>query len=336
MKKILLSIISIFIIFLVSCSKEENIVDDETICGNAIDKFYIDDEGVFEERGIKLEINKPSCLGALNYQLSIRVIITNGSYETKTFYVKNVRLVKEDTKAEYTVNYTKSSKLEVEMKSALNFSADIPSSINTDKYYLRFGIHDYCEIQYHMYERPDELRKDRTITYNIQNEVVKTDTVKDGRTINDVYTYESSDNLYYCNTWYLDSNRNTKFTNDTKITKDTNLYGFKSSVIEWRTSSSDLYSFVTAINHSPSNGILIIPETYMNKELCINLYAIRDINVSKIYIPKTVHVIYGGNFTGINNATIYYEGTEDEWKALFWSSSYIVTINVVYNTKAPK
>ncbi len=333
MRKIFLFIILIFIIFLASCSKEENIVDDEAICGNAIDKFYIDDEGVFEERGLKLEINKPSCYGSNNYSLSISVDITNESYETKTFYVKNVKLVKEDTKAEYTVNYTKSSKLEAEMESTLTFSAQIPSNINNDKYYLRFGIHNYCEIQYYMYEKPNELRTNRTVQYYIQNEVVKTDTVKDGRTITDAYVYESIDNLYYCDTWYLDSNHTTKLTDKTIITEDTNLYGVKLTTIKWLTTSSDLYSFVEGINHTPSNGILNIPRKYMNKEICIGNYAIKDINVSVIYIPDTVHVIYGGNFTGISNATIYYEGSEDEWKALFYSQSDVITQNVVYNLK---
>ena len=77
---------------------------------------------------------------------------------------------------------------------------------------------------------------------------------------------------------------------------------------------------------------MIIPDKYLNKEICINLYAIKDIKVSKIYIPKTVHTIYLGNFTGLGNVTIYYEGTEEQWKSLFYSSSSIVTKNVVYNT----
>ncbi len=165
MKKILLFIISVFIIFLASCSREKNIPDNETICGNAIDKYYIDSDCVFEERKLKLEIAKPLCYGSSNYSLSIRITITNESYESKTFYVKNVKLVKEDTKAEYTVNYTKSSEIEAEMESTLNFFAQIPSDINNDKYYLRFGIHNYCEIQYYMYEKPDELRTNRTVQY---------------------------------------------------------------------------------------------------------------------------------------------------------------------------
>ena len=170
------------------------------------------------------------------------------------------------------------------------------------------------------------------MNYYISNTLVKTDIVKDKRKIESLYVYESSDNLSYCNTWYTDENRRNQFQASTPITVDINLYEYPSSNIKWTSLSSDAYSFVTGINHIPSNGVLIIPDKYLNKEICINLYAIKDIKVSKIYIPKTVHTIYLGNFTGLGNVTIYYEGTEEQWKSLFYSSSSIVTKNVVYNT----
>ena len=80
---------------------------------------------------------------------------------------------------------------------------------------------------------------------------------------------------------------------------------------------------------------MTLPRTYLGKELAIGNFAIKNINVSKIYIPNTVHKIYSGNFTGLGDAIIYYEGTEAEWKSLFYSQSSIVTNNVVYNTKLP-
>ena len=65
----------------------------------------------------------------------------------------------------------------------------------------------------------------------------------------------------------------------------------------------------------------------------IGNYALKDFSAKKIYIPKTITKIYGGNFTGIGSAIICFEGTEQEWKDLFYMSSNIVTKNVVYNTK---
>ncbi len=328
MKKLILFTFSLFVLFLVSCSNGGNSKNQNNLI------IYTDSDPI-EDDNMKLEFEKPSSYGYDNYSFNLSVNITNKEYNTRTYKIKNVELIKESTSAKYTVNYYDYIEIEAEMKSSFSFSSSIPSSIEIDKYKLTFSINSY-NITYYLYETPDELREDRTINYHILNNVVKTDTVKDGRTITNSYVYESSDNLYYCDTWYLDSNYKTKLTSSTIIKENTDLYGIKSSNIKFSYLTSDTYAFVSGVNHVPSNGILILPETYANKELAIFNYAIRNINVSKIYIPKTMHIIYGGNFTGIGNATIYYEGTEAEWKSLFYSQSNVVTSNVVYNTKAPK
>ena len=344
MKKLLLSF-SFFAVLLTGCSSPNNL-SNTSINSNSINsgnvntqdnknKIIYTDSVAIEDDKIKMEFNKPSCYADSNYRLSISVDITNKEYKTVLYKIRNVELIKESTSANYKVSYSDSLSLEAEMKSTLYFSANIPSNIKSDKYKLTFSINSY-NITYYPYETPDEFRANRAIKYHILNNVVKTDIVKDGRTISDAYTYESLDNLYYCNAWYLDSNYKTKLTSSTKIKEETNLYGVQSSNFKWMTTSSDAWSFVSGINHVPSNGILILPEKYLNKELAISNNAIRNISVSKIYIPKTMHRIYGGNFTGIGNATIYYEGSETEWKALFYSQSDVVTKNMVYNTKAPK
>jgi hypothetical protein len=77
----------------------------------------------------------------------------------------------------------------------------------------------------------------------------------------------------------------------------------------------------------------VIPSQYLGKDICRSNYSMYNITVDKIYVPKTVRLVYGGNFLNIGNANIYNEGTEDEWKALFYISLVIVTKNVYYNTK---
>ncbi len=362
MKKIQILVFSLFALILSSCSstnnensqtqddenkiayKDNNSKDEDenkivykdtnTKEDNEYKKVFTDSDPIEDDK-IKLEFNKPNCFGMENCTLTVSVNITNKEYETRTYNIKNVELIKESTSAKYTVNYAKSNVVEAEMKYSLSFSANIPTDIKTDKYKLTFSF-DSFNITYYLYETPDEYRVDRTVKYHILNNVVKTALVKDGRTINDSFVYDSPDNLYYCDTWYLDSNYKTKLTTSTIIKEDTNLYGIQSANIKWTTFSSDAWSFVNGINHVPSNGVLILPEKYYDKEIAIGNYAIRNISVSKIYIPKTVHKIYGGNFAGIGNATIYYEGSEAEWKALFNMQSDIVTKNMVYNTKAPK
>lgn len=295
------------------------------------------DNSIIENESFKLELKSNYCSGqSNNYSLSLYFDLLNKEYSTKTFTIKNVKLVKVSTKAEYTVNYNEKISIEAELTRSISFSATIPSDIKNDEYKLTFEIESY-KVTFYLYETPDSLRADRKVTYYINdylnNTEVHTDTVKDKRKLSTTYTYESSDNLTYCNTWYTDSSFSTVFSLNTPITADIALYGRAVNNIKWTSLSSDVYAFVNGINHVPSNGVLVIPSKYMNKELCIGLYAIKDISASKIYIPKTVHTIYSGNFTGIGNATIYYEGTEEEWKALFYMQSSIYTTNVVYNTK---
>ena len=339
----------LFVLLLASCSSEDEATSNNTNNGSNQtietsgetktkdsngESIYLDNNPIEDDK-IKLEFSNPRCYSMTNYSLDLSISITNKEHEKKNYNIQNVELIKESTSAKYTVNYNSYVEIEAEMKYSLSFSANIPSDIKVDKYKLTFSINSN-NYTYYLYEKPDELRVDRTINYYIAGSVVKTDTVKDGRTISNIYTYESSDYSSYCEEWYLDSSHSTKVSSSTIIKENTNLYGVASPSIKLSTFSSDIYSFVNGINHVPSNGILILPEKYLNKELAIGNYAIRNITVSKIYIPKTVHKIYGGNFTGIGNATIYYEGTETEWKALFNMQSDIIIKNVVYNTKAPK
>ena len=314
-----------------SGSENENVVTDPNIKNIYLDSDKIDNDS------FSLTLKSKYCSSySTNYSLSIYFDLVNKEYSTKKFTIKNTTLTKVSTNATYTVNYNNSVSVEAELTSSLSFSATIPSSIDTDEYKLYFEI-ESLKVTLYLYETPDSLRVDRKITYYINdylnNTEVHTDTVKDKRTVSTVYNYESADNQSYCNTWYTDSTFKTLFSTSTPVTEDISLYGRPVSNIKWTSLSSDVYAFVNGINHVPSNGILVIPSKYMNKELCIGLYAIKDINVSKIYIPKTVHTIYSGNFTGIGNATVYYEGTEAEWKALFYMQSDVYTKNIVYNTK---
>lgn len=328
-----------------ACDKKDdsNTINDGTINNsngknnlNSNEYVLYTDSNPIENDKVKIVAEKPYCSGNENYSLTVRFTVTNKEYMTKSFEFKEMKVIKESTGAQYTAGgyfvFSDKIEIEAELNKSYTIASTIPSSINTDKYKLTFNINDY-KITYYFYETPDDLREDRKVTYYVASEQVKTTTVKDGRAITDNYVYESSDYMYYCNEWYLDSKFQTRLTSTTIIKEDTKLYGRKSSCFNFMTSSTDAFSMLNSVNHVPSNKILVIPEKYLNKEICIGNYAIRNIGVEKIYIPKTVHKIYTGNFTGLGNATIYYEGTEEEWKSLFYFASDIVTTRVVYNTK---
>ena len=268
-----------------------------------------------------------------NYLLKIDLKIVNKKYEAQEITVKNIKTIKESTGSEYLNQQFIARKfdIEAELSESIEVLFTIPTSVSTDNYKLILEVNNY-EITYCLYATPDNLRADRNISYYINGELVKTDSVKDGKRISSIFVYESIDNMLYCNTWYKDEERKYKFDFSTQITANTSLYGYLVSIFEWSTTTSDTYSFLSGVNHVPSNGILVIPEKNQHKELCINMYAIRNIKLTAIYVPKTVHTIYSGNFTGIGNATIFYAGTEEEWEALFYNKSEIPTENVVFNT----
>lgn len=364
---------------------------------------------VVEFEDLKLSINQSSRYKDANYLLDISVTLTNKEYSTKTYTIKNVQLTKESTGAKYTVEYAPSLVVEAELNQNLHFQATIPSSPSKDKYKLDFEISSY-KITYYLYEKPDDLREDWTVNYYLENRLVKSEIIKDRRTIQTPYLYEYGDDFYYCDTWYTDAEGKNEFSFSTQIahntdlygfrqsyyrkvdywisnkivkttyvkygenlkslyvydyddtesycdtwytdqsgkykfdktksiTQDINLYGFKQSVFKFSTYSSDAYAYLTGLNHYPANGILILPKKYQGKSYSIFPNALQYLtDVEKIYIPKTLHSISSGNFSYLQgkNKTIYFEGTKEEWEALFDSPSYVVTTNVVYNADYPR
>ena len=297
-------------------------------------ELYTDSDPIETDK-LKIEALKPTCTENNNYSLSVSLKITNKESKTNEVIFKNAKLIKESTGAEYAVNtLTGKLTIEAELNQTATFSSTIPSSITEDNYKLSLDINDY-KITYFLYEIPDSLRADRKISYHISDAVVKTVIVKDGRKAGSLLVYETPDNLSYCDAWYTNKNKNMRnqFHPYDVVTSDIDLYGDVESNLDFMpASATDTLIIVSGVKHVPSNGSLVLPRKHSDKELSIGNYAIKDIAVEKIYIPNTVHTIYSGNFTGIGNATIYYEGTEAEWKALFSLSSNAFTTRVVFNT----
>lgn len=302
-------------------------------------ELYKDSKSVTidDNTNIKLDEVYSSGWGTGNRSLSAYVIIKNLSTSTQTYGISDMKLIKESTDASYTVTsnnlmFEKSFTLEAELEKNLNFSSTIPSDITEDNYKLCFIMNNH-EVIFHLYETPDSLREDRTVSYYLNDKLVNTSVVKEGRQVNEVYTYESDDHLSYCDSWKTKDNEKLSFS--TIINSNLNVYGSLMENISFVSFSSDRYAFVEKVNHVPSDKLLVIPHTNGGKEIAISNYAIYNLDVKKIYIPNTTRKIYGGNFTKIGNADIYYEGSQEEWQSLFYSKSDIVTKNVHYNTKSP-
>ena len=99
-------------------------------------------------------------------------------------------------------------------------------------------------------------------------------------------------NFIYNDGWYLDESCAKKFDINNEVENDLKLYGKEETMIKWSGLTGDRYSYISGINNIPSNGVLIIPEKYKNKDVAISNFAIKDVNLIKIYVPNTVRVIY--------------------------------------------
>ncbi|MBP5444905.1 MAG: hypothetical protein J6Y28_01920 [Acholeplasmatales bacterium] len=322
MKKILIFILMLFTICGCSNSKTSDIV------------MYGDSKSVSFDN-FTLSIGNYYCSGYDNYSLSVYLYVLNNSYSTKTCNINNVSLTKEDTKANYTVYYTKKVEIEAELSSLIDFRSTIPTDIEDSNYKLSFSINN-TKIIFYLYDMPDELREQRTVNYYINGEVVYTEKAFVGREYEVSYIHESSDYTSYCDVWHKDSSLKNRIDGRVMVEEDINLYGILKSNFFIMTSATDNLSYVNMINHVPKSKILAIPDTYQGKEMCIGNYAINKFIGGKIYVPKTVRKIYSGNFTNIGSETIiYYEGTKEEWKALFYNSedSTKITNRIVFNAK---
>ena len=267
-----------------------------------------------------------------NYSFSLSLSIKNLSSKTQKINFSNVKLLREETGTSYTViSYNQFVTLDSEIEGTASFQSTIPTSLE-DKYYFSIDIQN-INYKVFLYETPDSLREDLTITYKIDSAVVHTETIKKGRTISNAYVYDEDSHQYYASTW-KDSEGKT-YTQGTKIEQSTVLSGTIQPSLEIMSLGSDTYAFIEGIHHVHADGKVVVLERYQNKEVCLGNYAIKNnANVREIYLPATLHYIYGSNFYNCPNLrTIYFAGTMDQWNAIPKPYAEIGSnVNIVYNT----
>lgn len=281
--------------------------------------LYLDYSSV-DTPSFVMEGLNPECKNnTLNYSLKVSLQITNKEQKAAEYLFKNPSLKDETLGGQYKVT-TQNEKVTVDpgMTRDISFSSTIPLSITEHKYKLSFDMNGY-QIDYHLYERPDEVRSEWKVNYYVGGTLVKTDTVRDGKAP-EHFTYESSDLLSYCREWYTDEAKTKYFTFPTPVTSDINLYGDAAQWYKWDTSSYADYANLYGVNYVPANGTLMLPRHYENKEIYIGSYAITGTSIEILYIPITVRRIEGsGNFQK-KSMTIYYEGTEEQWNSVLQNS----------------
>lgn len=306
------AITTCFLLFSSGCTQEPS-----SSSGLEHRSIYADNR-TLETDSFILEAQKPECTDKIyNYELRVYFDVTSKEEKKSQFITKGSRLVDEKLGGEYKVQEYGESRLELGpgVTGGLVFYANIPLSIKEHNYRFSFELKGY-QIDYFLYDTPDELRTGWKVDYYVSGNLVNTETVKDNKEA-DYYVYESSDGLSYCDTWYIDEAKTTTFNYPRVVTSDMNLYGERAECFEWHTYLSSDYVDLTKINHVPLNKQLEIPRFFSNRDIYIGSSVIRNIDIVSVFIPNTIKRIESGNFQGIRDAVIYYEGSEEEWKEIY-------------------
>ncbi|MBP3423386.1 MAG: hypothetical protein J6K86_06435 [Clostridia bacterium] len=296
--------------------------------------MYIDDKDIVVD-GLAIQVSCYESQGSYlseNSGVTVYLMITNTETKEKNIKVERLQLLQEETGVEYEITVAPATEkiLRYGMDETFTFHARIPNSYKKDKYALSF----FAEKEYvlYLYERPDELREDCLVQFNVGGRIVQEIQVKKGRALAAKYTWEDPNHLYYCNTWYDESVQGTEFSEKTKIETDLVLYGYRSSVVSATRDSSGV--FINKINYVPQDGILLLTG-FSTDRLFISNFALKDNEqVREIYIPKNLKTIYFGNFEKMPNLKkIHFEGTKEEWESIPTSSEIAENVLIVYNSK---
>lgn len=266
-----------------------------------------------------------------NYSFTLTLGVKNLTKKHQDIMFSNAKLLKENTNVNYTVSsYFQYLSLDSEIEGKVFFYSTIPSSLEEP---YCFSV-SFKNINYkvHLYEAPDEVREDVTVSYEINGEIVHTEIVKKGRALNVDYTYDTPDHQQNANLWKDDDEKRIEV--GTIINGNITVHGTLFSNYQLITTTSDPYMLVNYIWHVPSDGAVVIADAYDGKEPTLGNYAIyNNSNIKKVYLPSTLHTVYSYNFYNCSRlTTIYYAGSEEQWGEIKFTSPVPNGINIVFNT----
>lgn len=291
--------------------------------------IYIDDKSQsYDNLTVRVSCNETTTsFYTDNKSLSIYVYLTNNGAESIKIKVTNFKLLNESTNIEYTINCNNTDTIELQpgIEKGFYFSADTPTSYKKENYSFTFTAQN--NYTFYLYERPDSLRQSHTITFKVNNNIVHTLEIKHGRKLPELYVWESSDYLSYCDKWYNEATSQ-QLSLSEAVTADAIYFGYKHQTIKTMSDSSGV--FLTGFNYIHKDGIVVIPSqvTYIS-----NFALYNDSQITEIYIPSSIKKIYAGNFTQLPNLKkIHFAGSKEAWDAIPTSSTVPSNVQMVYNS----
>ena len=306
----------LFILGLASCGSNNNAGDySETT------EFYLD-EAVIARNNLEFSYTASTKQYQANnyYDLNVEIDIKNSNKDYEVIEYNSAYIVDEGTSDKYEAVSNlmfDDGTLIIGEETKIKFTAQVTNDFTEYNYYFTIIIDDHLYI-IHLYETPSIYRTDYKITYYVDNVEVNSITVKQGSVFPKGYNYvwEDKEHYYYCDIWYFESDlsRDSILEDDITITKDYNFYGRKINCLDFQTTTSDEYAYITNIAYVHKDGNLLIQPSYNSKDICISRAAIVELyDLKVLYLPKTLRVIYEGNFVNTGLTTVYYEGTVEEW-----------------------
>ena len=270
-----------------------------------------------------------------NQSLSVSLRIKNTTSKTQPISFSEKKVTRESTGIDYQASiFLPAESIEPDLVEEFSFTATVPASDAEEKF--SFSV-TFSSVRYtvKLYETPDELRANKTVTYVIDGKEVYTQTVKQGSPILGVYVYESTDHLWYCNDWETNG---MKLSPATQINDDITVTGQVAPTLSFY----DIYTSKTTpislekVYYVCRDGVVVVPETYTNKTVTqiSNLVIYRLPKLKTLYLPKTIERIMSYNFVDCGSLrTINFAGTKQQWDAIQTSSPVPSTIEVKFGVE---
>lgn len=306
--------------------------------GNTKNTAYTD-KTIIRNGSLTLSFSKLSSYKSYSddtYSVSFSIGLLSSNTKPTEFKISSPRFVREKNKAEYTDRFFLNPsiiRLECDIEKSCSFSTVLPTSFESDNYYFEFNGNG-VNYKYCLYPVPDELRSTITVSYIIDGKKVESKKMPEGKKISS-YDWVSSDCVFGCNEWYLDSSMTKKITDDSVIADDVALYGRKKSILKYNTPESSNSAFVSGYNFIPSNGEVVVPKEYSGKKVySILAGSFRgDVpGMKKIYIPKISSISSVDNFTNCRDLeTVYFEGLAVEWQSMN-AAKFKSSVKIVFNS----
>ena len=196
----------------------------------------------------------------------------------------------------------------------VSYTAATATPLSENKYCLTTTIND---VQYflHLYDKPDGARKDYTVTYKIDDQIVNTVTIKENRIIGEDYIYENPNHLSHCGVWKTSDGKPAGAS--TIVNSDLTLIGNEKENILFA-DVDDARTRVSSLDYIPSDRVVVVPKLHNGKNVTeIGESIFFSQQIKTIYLPKTITTIEENNFYACTILKeINYEGTEAEFLAI--------------------